>query len=264
MTGLALIAGSGRLPAILAGHLAAQGRGPKVLSLAGHPPAGLHSTPFRIEHLGTVLARLPAEGVREVVFAGSVRRPPVDPAALDEATAPLVPGLLAAMGRGDDHLLRAVIGLFEAAGMAVRGAAELMPELVLAAGPLTGASTDRQRADAVQARAILDALGPLDLGQAAVVARGHCLGIETIQGTEALLDFVARTRPGSGGVLAKRPKPGQDLRIDMPAIGPDTVDQASAAGLSAIAVAAGGVMVLDRKEVVARAALAGMAIWAEP
>lgn len=264
MSALALIAGAGRLPAILVAAMRGQGGAPRLLSLQGFAPEGLEAEAFRVEHLGSVLARLRTEGVTEVCFAGAVRRPAIDPAQIDAATAPLVPRLAAAMGQGDDHLLRTVIALFEEAGLAVRGAADLVPGLLLGPGPLTGVSTEADRADAARARSILDALGPLDLGQACVVARGQCLAIETLPGTAAMLDFVACTRTGQGGVMVKRPKPGQDLRIDMPVIGPDTVAQAQAAGLSGLALAAGSVMVLDRPAMIAAAEAAGLAIWAEP
>ena len=97
---------------------------------------------------------------------------------------------------------------------------------------------------------ILLALSPLDVGQGAVVAGGLCLGIETLQGTDALLRFVAETpehlQRGAGGVLVKAPKRGQDLRVDMPAVGPDTVRNAARAGLDGIVVSAGKVVLIDR------------------
>jgi DUF1009 family protein len=261
MSGLAMIAGTGRLPAALAAVLP---RAPRVLALAGFVPEGVAAESFRLEHLGSVLARLRADGIDEVVFAGAVRRPSVDPAQVDAATAPLLAPIVEGMRQGDDSALRAVIGAFEAAGLRVRGAAEIAPALVVDAGALAGTAADRDRADAARGRAILDALARLDVGQACVTSGGLCLGIEALPGTAALLDFVARTRTGRGGVLVKRPKAGQDLRIDMPVIGPDTVAQAAAAGLSGIALQAGGVLLLDRAEALAAAAGAGIAIWGEP
>ena len=68
----------------------------------------------------------------------------------------------------------------------------------------------------------------------------------------------------SGGVLAKAPKPGQDRRVDLPAIGPGTVDRAAAAGLEGIVIATGGVMVLDLAETIARADAAGLFLWVRP
>ncbi len=262
MSRLALIAGQGRLPLLLAEHLAAGGIDHRVFAMQGFAPDGLAAESFPVEHLGSVIARLAAEGYARVCFAGAVRRPQFDPARLDAATAPLVPGIAAAMRQGDDALLRHVIALFEAGGLEVVGAGTLRPDLIAAPGVLAGTPGPALVADAARAGAILDALAPLDVGQAAVVAQGLCLGIETIQGTAALLDFVGQTRPGSAGVLAKRAKPGQDRRIDLPSVGPQTIEQAARAGLAGIAIEAGAVLLLDRDATCAAADAAGIALWA--
>lgn len=108
------------------------------------------------------------------------------------------------------------------------------------------------------------------MGQGVVVAQGQCLAIETLPGTAAMLDFAARhagLRPnpnGAKGVFWKAPKPGQDMRIDLPTLGPDSLTQAAAAGLAGIAWQAGGVILLDRDEAVRRAEAAGLFLWAMP
>ena len=115
--------------------------------------------------------------------------------------------------------------------------------------------------------AILGALAPVDVGQGCVVAGGLCLGIETLQGTDALLRFVAATpealRGDRRGVLVKRPKDGQDLRVDMPAIGPATVQAAAEAGLEGIAIEAGRVLLIDRPALVEACEATGLFLLAE-
>lgn len=263
MTRLALIAGQGRLPGLLRSHLRSEGTDVTLFSPEGFGPEGLDAESFRIEHLGTLIARLQGEGYTRLCLAGLVRRPKLDPAMVDAATAPLVPRLLTAMGGGDDGLLRTVVTFFEEAGLTVVGAHDLMPGLLASAGNPPEAPFD---ADARRGKAILAALAPLDLCQSCVVADGHVLGIETIQGTEAMLDFVARTRDpdSSGGLFVKRAKPGQDLRVDMPSIGPDTIDQVARARLSGICVQAGHVLLLDREALERKAAKADLRLWAVP
>lgn len=85
-----------------------------------------------------------------------------------------------------------------------------------------------------------------------------------MQGTDAMLKFVGQTAPSSNGVFVKRPKPGQDLRVDMPAIGPDTIRNAARAGLSGIEIAAGAVLLLDRDAILAACAETGLNLWAGP
>jgi DUF1009 family protein len=259
MAARAIIAGEGALPGLILDRAPAH-----VVAFAGVDVSlsGAGRIAARFEQLGALFDTLADRDISEVCFAGAMTRPPLDPAALDEVTAALMPRLMAAMAKGDDALLRDIAAVFEERGIAVVGAHALCPDLVAEAGSLSG--DPLPQADVARARAVLDALGPLDVGQGAVAARGQVLGIETLQGTDAMLDYVARTAPGSGGVLVKRPKPGQDLRFDMPAIGPDTVRHAAAAGLSGIEIAAGAVLLLDRDAVLAACAETGLSLWAAP
>ncbi|MEM1302138.1 MAG: LpxI family protein, partial [Pseudomonadota bacterium] len=66
----------------------------------------------------------------------------------------------------------------------------------------------------------------------------------------------------TGGILVKGPKPGQNLLVDMPTIGPATVEGAAQAGLRGIAIAAGSVLILDRAAVIQRANDLGLFVWA--
>jgi DUF1009 family protein len=267
MTGagrIALIAGRGRLPAALVVEMDR----PLIAALDGFLPEGLvPDMVFRIERLVPFLDHLTQQGVTRVVFAGAVRRPRLDPALFDPQTARLVPRLLAAIQAGDDAALRGVIAIFEEAGLQVLGVDQVAPGLVPGPGVLAGTPTPADERDAGRAADIVRALGAQDLGQGAVVAQGLCLAVETLPGTDAMLEFVARTvaRPdpqGARGVLYKAPKPGQDRRVDLPAIGPQTVAGAAAAGLAGIAWEAGGVIVLDRAATVAAAKAAGLFLWA--
>ena len=260
---IAVIAGSGALPVAVAAALGgAAVFAPEGMAVQGAPER------FRFERLVPFLHMLQDRGVTGVVLAGAMTRPRLDPALFDPATAQLVPRLLAAMQAGDDATLRAVVAVIEEAGLVVHGVAEVAPELIPAAGVLGKVAPDAQStADVVRAAEVVAALGAADVGQGAVVAQGLCLAVETLPGTDAMLDWVAavagRLRPpGVRGVLWKAPKPGQDLRVDMPALGPETVRRTAAAGLAGIAWAAGGTLMLDRDAVVAEADRLGLFLWA--
>lgn len=263
---LALIAGAGALPGRVLGAVRAEGRRALVCEMAGSAaevPGG-PDIRFRLETLGTLLADLRGEGVREVCFAGAVRRPPVDPAAVDAATRPLMERIAAALRAGDDGALRTMLGLFEEAGLAVRGAHDLVPDLLPPAGvPSAAKPADAHGADAGRAAAIVAALGRVDVGQACVVSRGQALAIEALPGTDAMLATLCPRPPGlpGGGLLYKAPKPGQDRRVDLPAVGPTTLEGAARAGLDGVVIEAGGVMVLDRPATVAAADRLGLFLW---
>ena len=267
MTRTAIIAGAGALPAAL---VAAMAERPLVAALDGFAPAGLASDQsFRIERLVPFLNYLLDQGVTRVCFAGSVQRPNLDPALFDPLTAQIVPRLLAAMQAGDDATLREVLKIFEEFDLEIVAAHDIAPGLTPGAGLLAGHITPQDAADATRAATITAALGAVDVGQGAVVQAGLCLGVETLTGTDAMLAQVAQIpgalRPKSTrGLFYKAPKPGQDLRIDLPTIGPQTLDLAHKAGLGGIAFQAGSVILLDAKAMAEKAEALGLFLWARP
>lgn len=245
---LAIIAGGGRLPV----RLAEAEPDAFLVSFEGTPcdlpEEGL--TRFRFEKLGGLFDRLREEGVERIVMAGGMARPQFDMKQLDRKVMMLAPKLMAALGsQGDDGVLRLIVSILEDEGFTVEGAHQILPEMTARPGKIGGPALSRAaKGDVEQAQKILAALSPLDIGQGCVVASGQCLGIETVQGTDALLRFVGETpddrRPGKG-VLVKAPKAGQDLRVDMPAVGPQTLRGAAAAGLEAVVIAANRVLLID-------------------
>ena len=264
MTRTALIAGQGQLPALLAAELTAAGEAFLIAEMDGFPAAVAGTAPlrFRIERLVPFLDRLQDEGVQRVCFAGAVRRPKIEPELFDARTAALVPRLLGAIQSGDDAALRAVIAIFEDWDFTVVGTDQLAPGLVPGEGILSGEPSEQDRQDAARGAEIVSATGALDIGQGAVVARGLCIAVETLPGTDAMLEFTAAHHPvPRAGLLYKAPKPGQDRRVDLPAIGPETVARAAAAGLNGIAWEAGGALLLDRTATIAAAEAAGLFLW---
>jgi DUF1009 family protein len=177
----------------------------------------------------------------------------------------MVPRLLAAMGQGDDATLREVLAIFEESGFALKGVAEIAPHLVPGPGVYAGTIGPQDEKDAARAEAIVAALGAVDVGQACVVAGGLCLAVEALPGTDAMLGFVAQIpaalRPVKG-LVYKAPKPTQDRRVDLPALGVQTIRNAAAAGLGGLCWQAGGVICLDLPACQAEAEALGLFLWA--
>ena len=250
---LAILACGGGLPVALARHCP----GALQICFDGVPHRlGSAARVHRFEKLGALTETLHDAGVTRIVLAGHLPRPTLDPADFDALTTAFAPRLMAGMQGGDDALLTSVIAVFEEQGFTVLGAHELLPDLTAGEGLCVGPVPDElAEADAARAADILAALSPLDIGQGCVVAGGQCLGIETAQGTDALLGFVAATdpacRPRASGVFVKAAKRGQDLRVDMPAIGPDTIAAVAAAGLVGLMIEPGRVMILEREKTLA-------------
>ena len=259
-----IIAGGGELPLRLAAAVAAAGRAPFIVGLDGFArPEALAPWPHVIHRLGAagaILASLRAARVRELVLIGQVRRPSM----LSLRPDPVGISILARIGRaaftGDDGLLAAVVRVLGEEGFVVRGAHELLTEALAPPGQLGRFAPDAAAAaDISRGVAVAQALGAVDVGQGCVVQQGLVLAVETIEGTDAMLGRAGPLRrDGPGGVLVKLLKPGQDRRVDLPALGVATVRAAAAAGLRGIAYSAGGALIADREATIAAADEAGL------
>jgi DUF1009 family protein len=268
---VAIVAGGGAFPLELAEAAEAAGRAVRIVALRGFADRALKRRGVVWADMldpSRVLALLKDIRPACVVLAGAVTRP--GPFAMSSVFSAYrnrdeIGRILSA---GDDRLLRGVVGLIEEAGFAVVGPHEIAPGLLVGDGPIGQRRlSDTNRADAATAFALLAATGRFDVGQAVVVSGGRVLAVEGPEGTDAMLERVAslqrwrRVRlDGSGGVLAKAPKPGQDWRIDLPAVGPRTIRKMRAAGLTGLALRAGGVFAIARQEMIDAAERAGIAI----
>jgi DUF1009 family protein len=273
---VAVIAGSGVLPFAVAGALQARGIRPVLFAIRGFcDPARVADLPHHWVALGqfgrlTRLMRM--EGCGDVVFIGALVRPALSEIRLDWGTLRVLPSLAAAMRGGDDHLLSGVSRLFERRGFRLLGIKDVAPELLMPEGCITKAAPDADAgADIARGRDLIRALSPFDIGQAVVVIDGHVVGVEGIEGTDALLQRMAqlrrdgRIRAKTGrGVLVKSPKTAQDLRFDLPTLGPVTIDGVVAAGLAGIGIVAGHTLVADLEATVAKADRAGLFITGLP
>lgn len=261
---LGILAGAGELPLRLIEACRATERPVFVLAFEGSAdPTILQGVPharIRLGAAGEGIRLLHENGVEELVLAGGVKRPSLLALRPDWRTAKFF-ARVGYRALGDDGLLRAVIHELEAVeGFRVVGAETILGEALASEGPFGRFSPDEQaQQDIALGFRIVHALGALDIGQAVVVQQGLVLGVEAIEGTDALLQRCgALRRDGPGGVLVKGAKPGQERRADLPTIGPQTLAGAAAAGLRGIAVEAGVSLVLGRAALVAAADRAGL------
>ena len=251
------------MPARLVAAAGAKGRDCFVIAIRGHAdPAGLEGVPqawIRLGEAGRGLQILKEEGVEELVMAGPVRRPTLADLRPDWRTARFF-ARLGLRALGDDGLLRAVVAELESDGFRVVGLHDILDDILADDGVWGRLSPDPMAdADIAHGMKVARGLGALDVGQAVVVQQGIVLGVEAVEGTDALLRRCADLRrQGGGGVLVKISKPGQERRVDLPTIGVATVAAAAAAGLAGIAVEAGATVVVDRPATVAAADAAGL------
>lgn len=265
-----LIAGGGVLPFAVADSLQARGITPILFALKGSCDAA------RVAHyrhhwlaLGTVgrlLRLLRDEQCRDLMFIGALVRPSLSDLRLDWGAIKVLPTVIAAFRGGDDHLLTGIGEIFERQGIRLLGLKDVAPDLLMPEGCMTRARPDTAiEADIAKGRAVLAALSPFDIGQGCVVIDGHVVAVEDTGGTDGLLRRVVqlrgegrlRAKPGRG-VLVKAPKSGQDLRFDLPALGPNTVEGLIAAQLAGVAVVAGHTVVAEPQAMVDAADRAGL------
>jgi UDP-2,3-diacylglucosamine hydrolase len=262
---LAIICGGGSLPTAVAEAVARRGRRPVMFGIKGWADAAVIARYahhwIAIGQAGRFFRLARAEQCSEVLFIGTVLRPPISQLRLDWQTIRAMPGLIRAYRGGDDKLISGVARIAERGGLRVVGVKDVAPEVLVPQGVLgRHRPSDRDRADIARALEVIAALGPFDVGQAAVVADNNVLGVEAAEGTDNLLNRIAELRrigrvtsaPGIG-VLVKAPKPGQDRRLDLPSIGPRTVENVARAGLAGLAVTAGSTMIAEPDAVTAAA-----------
>jgi len=254
---LAIIAGAGDFPPRLASLVAGHGRQVFIAALEGAAvPANFGAADlqcYRLGQLGRLLEDLRRRDIIDLILIGSLPRPSFGALRPEASTLKYLPHFARAFRGGDDHLLRGVVTFFEGQGFTVHGPADVAPQMAAPVGPLGRKVASAAQKDLVtRGFQLLAALSPFDVGQAAILADHRVIAIEAAEGTDAMIrrvgDLVAsgRLRFAKGdGILVKAPKDGQDLRVDMPAIGPDTLRHVTEAGLSGIGLRAGRVLVGD-------------------
>jgi hypothetical protein len=271
-----VIAGGGAMPFAVANSLAARGITPVLFALKGAcDPVQVER--FRhqwisVGQLGRATKLFRSEGCRDLIFIGTLLRPALSEIRLDWGTVRVIGKVMTAFRGGDDHLLTSIGRILEQDGFRMVGIKDVAPDILLPEGNIARAAPDSAAtADIVRGREVLHALGPFDIGQAVVVIDGHVVAVEDIEGTDGLLARVARLRDegrirakAGRGVLVKAPKSGQDLRFDLPTVGPKTIEAAARAGLAGIAIIAGNTIAAESQAMIEAADKAGLFIQGLP
>lgn len=275
MAQLGILAGLGDLPVQVAQAATARGQGVYILRLKGFVEPKLADYAGEIvgiAEIGKIFKALRKAGCEDVCFAGIIKRPDFAALKPDLKGVSLLPKVLNAARKGDDALLRTLVETFESEGFRVIGADEAAGNLRANAGLIAGPDTMAAHMDDLRKAAkIASESGRLDIGQGAIVCDGLVLCVEAQEGTDRMLrrcaDLDAEllgTPTNRRGVLVKRPKPIQERRIDLPAIGVRTVEGAAAAGLAGIGFEAHGALLLDEAAVRAKADELGLFLYGFP
>lgn len=251
---LGIIAGGGALPARLLSACDRRGMEVFIVGFEGQTDRALtHGRNYMFTRLGAagqIINTLKSHGISDIVLIGSIRRPGLAELRPDLRTAQFF-AKISLRALGDDGLLKAIRHELEKEGFRIHGVQQFVADLVAYEGPVGARRPDRAaQADIERGREVLHAIGPADVGQSVVVQDGIILGVEAAEGTDELIRRCkSYKRRAHGGVLVKAAKPGQDMDLDLPSIGPDTVRLCAECGLEGIAFEAGRTLLIDPQEV---------------
>lgn len=269
---IALIAGRGNLPIELAYGLKAAGKPPLLVGIEDTFDDWI----YEFDHVllkwgqfGKLFKILKANDISQMLFAGSMNRPTLNLLTMDWGALKVLPEVLASMIGGDNSLFKGLINVFEKRGVKIIGAHEVMPELLSSPGAIAGRKPNKKAYGNIRkAFEACKLLGQLDIGQAAIAVDGRVVAVEGIEGTDNMLERVEALRlngrlneKGRNGVLVKTLKPNQELRVDLPAIGPQTILKVHQAGLAGISIEAGFSLILEREETLKLAKQHGIFIY---
>ena len=266
---LGIICGAGRLPLDVAAAARAHGTSVFLFAIAGEADEAVADFPhewIKLGELGKLFRVMEQKNCRDLVIVGRVARPRFKDIQFDLGAIRVLPRVIGMLAGGDDHLLSRIVAYFNEHGITVHGAHDVAPDILAPIGTLTRvAPDDAALGDCRTGMRLIEALAPYDVGQAVVVEQGRVLAIEAAEGTDAMLMRTAALRKGArdkAGVLVKRSKPGQDLRVDMAAVGIATIEALREANLSGLAVEAGRTIMVDRAEMIRLADASGLFIHA--
>ena len=261
---IAIIAGNGQLPIEAGRALLARGEEVFMIGIATEVDARIERFDHAVlqwEQLGKLFRLLRDKNIGQVLLAGGViGRPALDIRKMDWGAIRTLPEILSVMLAGDNKVLSGVIEIFRRRGVAMASVPELLPELMVGAGPLAAkkvSKADHQRL--THGAEVVRTLGAHDIGQAVVVVGSRVVAVEGAEGTDMMLERIGQLRRAGRlparrcGVLVKFAKPEQDIRADLPTIGPGTISKVHEAGLLGIGVEAGRTIVIQRAETVSRA-----------
>lgn len=206
---------------------------------------------FRVGQLSKMIAFFKKEGVKHVVMVGQIAPKNLFDLRPDLR---LLMMLARLKRRNAETLFGGIADEMKKDGIELLPATTFLEEFMPTAGHVAGPNPKKRRwEDAEYGFTIAKASSKLDIGQTVVVRNGTVLAVEAFEGTNEAIKRGGALGKGSA-TMVKVSKPNQDMRFDVPVVGPDTISTAAAAGVDVIAVEAGMTLILDQSEVFRRCA----------
>jgi DUF1009 family protein len=260
----AIIAGNGSFPFLVLEAARDQGIDPLVVAIKEEAAPELSQKAREVHWLSLgevtkLLELLCAEGVGRVVLAGQVKHVQLFSSIKADGLVRRALGSLE--GRNTDALIGAFVRMLEGRGIEVVDSTLFLKPLLPEAGTLTRRAPDAsEQADIAYGREIAKKIAGLDIGQTIVVADRACVAVEAMEGTDVTIERAATLSNGRRLVVVKVSKPYQDMRFDVPVVGPKTIQVMRRANATALAVDAGKTLLFERPHLIEEADAAGITI----
>jgi len=261
-----LIAGNGRFPFLVLEAARGQGIAMAVAAIREEADAELQSLAGSFHWIGLgelsrLIEILKSEGVTHAMMAGQVKHSQIFSSLRPDWR--LAKLLFALPRKNTDSLIGAVAKVLGDEGITLLDSTAFLKNLMAPAGLLTRrAPNELERADLEYGRGIGRQIARLDVGQSVVICERACVAVEAMEGTDAAIARAAAFANGRPLTVVKVAKPKQDMRFDVPVIGPATIRAMRAAGATALGIDAGHTLLLDRDQLLQEADDAGIAIEA--
>ncbi len=252
-----IVAGTGILPGLIKESLPDA----KVLGFVSDKAEIETDITISLGEVGKLIAFARANGLNKLIFAGGLAKPDFSQIKADTEGTKLLAKIIAGKflcfgkkGMGDDSILSKVMEFMESRGLEVVGVQDVVKDLVAPSGLIAGTEPTPQMLEDIRlGMQAAHNLGKMDIGQAVVVEDGVVLATENVEGTADLIKRAGELKRSYGGVLVKACKPQQDIRVDLPSIGENTILQITAAGLAGVAVETGKSLLLGKEAIISRA-----------
>jgi DUF1009 family protein len=261
-----LIAGTGRFPLLFA--QSAKNHGVEIIAVAhkGQTLPELESLVkkiywIKVGQLGKLIKILKTERIKDAAMVGGIKKTIMFSDVVPDFQAISLVAKLRTLN--DDVLLRAVAEAIEKEGITIHSSTIFLDELLSPPGCLTKKVPDKKEMRDIEfGWEIAKAIGKLDVGQTIVVKDQVVLAVEAIEGTDEAIRRAGTLGKRNGLVVIKVSKPQQDLRFDVPAIGPGTITTMQEAGAKVLAVESEKTLLIDKEELIRAANKAGIIIVA--
>lgn len=254
---LAIIAGNGDLPKLIIKDCEQKKKDFVVILVAGESNheeyKKYNSHIIEIGFVSKALKILKENKVKDIVFAGGVKKPSFSAVKVDKKGAILLSKIVANKIFGDDNILTTITKFFAKEGFNIVGVDELINDIVVKKGVLTRTKPKKSDLENIEiGQNSLKTMSNLDIGQAIAIQQKQIIAIEAIEGTDELIKRCKKLAftKGLKAILVKIKKENQNSKIDLPTIGVKTINNLIKSNFSGIAFKAGSTLVIDKKKVI--------------